>query len=360
MRKQSYEFLRKLLATPSPSGFEAEAQRAFLDYVTPFADATSSDVHGNATAILNPSGSPRVMLAGHIDQIGLMVKFISDEGFLYFEQIGGLDPMLLPGQRVVVHAEGDLVRGVIGRKPVHLLETEERTKVPKLKEQWIDIGARNKKDAAKRVSVGDPVTFDVGLVELPHGRLIAAGLDDKAGVFVIAEVARLLSRRRLKAAVYAVATVQEEVGCRGARTSSFGIDAQAGIAVDVTFASDCPDSDKRVVGDIKLGGGPVVSKGANFNPVLNGRILDAARRLKIPYQLDGDGNPPGTDANVMQISRAGMAAALVSVPNRYMHSVVEMIEQADLENAARLIAETVVGLDSTLDFDPVKSFKPRT
>jgi len=359
MRKQSHEFLRRILSIPSPSGFEAEAQRAFLDYVGPFADEVKTDVHGNAIGVLNPKGSVRVMLAGHADQVGLMVRYISDNGFLYFDQIGGLDPMLLPGQRVVVHTPSGARKGVIGRKPIHLMETEDRNKIPKMREMWIDIGAENKKNAQKLVSVGDPVTFDVAVCELAGGNTISAGFDDKAGVFVIAEALRLLAARRVKAAVYAVATVQEEVGLRGARTSCFGIDPQVGIAVDVTFASDQPEVEKKAVGDIRLGAGPVIEKGPNFNPVLVERLISAAKRKKIPHQIGAAARPPGTDANAMQISRAGVATALVSVPNRYMHTVVEMVRLSDMEHCAQLIAETVAGLDKDVDFDPIRTFKKK-
>ena len=352
MRKESGEFLEKLLSTPSPSGFEAEAQRLFLDYVGSYADETTSDVHGNAAAVLNPSGKPRVMLAGHIDQIGLIVKYITEDGFIYFDQIGGLDPMLLPAQRVLIHAEKGPVLGVVGRKPIHLLEGDERKSVPKMKDQWIDIGARKKKEAERMVAIGDPVTFDVPVKHMPNSRMISAGFDDKAGVYVIAEAARLLSRKKIKAAVHAVATVQEEVGIRGAKTSAFGIDAQVGIAVDVTFAGDSPDTDKKQVGDIRLGKGPVVGRGANFNPVLYRRVLTAARKHKIPYQISAEGNPPGTDAYVMQVNRAGMATALISVPNRYMHSPCELVHVDDLENISKLIAHTCASIDDSTDFIP--------
>jgi len=359
MRKQSHEFLGRILSIPSPSGFEAEAQHAFLDYVRPFADEVKTDVHGNAIGVLNPAGYPRVMLAGHVDQVGLMIGYISDSGFLYFDQIGGLDPMLLPGHRVVIHTSAGPRKGVIGRKPIHLMESEDRNKIPKTREMWIDIGADSRKGAEKLVSVGDPITFDVAVCELAGGNMISAGFDDKAGVFVVAEALRLLAGRKIQAGVYAVATVQEEVGLRGARTSCFGIDPQVGIAVDVTFASDQPEVDKKAVGDVRLGRGPVIEKGPNFNPVLVERLIAAAKRKKIPHQIGAAPRPPGTDANAIQISRAGVAAALVSVPNRYMHTVVEMVRVSDMEHSARLIAETVAGLDKSVDFDPIRTFKKK-
>ena len=360
MRKQSKEFLVELLSTPSPSGFEAPGSRVYLDYLAPYADEMTTDVHGNAMAVINPGGSPRVMLAGHVDQIGLMVSYINADGYLYFCQIGGHDAVNLVGQRVLIHAEKKTVLGVIGRKPIHLLEADERTKAPKMKDLWIDIGVKNKKEAEKLVAVGDPVTFDVAYRDMASGRAISAAFDDKAGVFVVAEAARLLSGMKPKAAVYAVATVGEEVGLRGARTSAFGVDPQIGIAVDVTFASDCPGSDSREIGEISLGKGPVIERGSNFNNVLVDRMVAAARRKKMPYQMKASGNPPGTDANAIQVTRAGVATGLVSVPNRYMHSVVEMVDLGDLEKCAQLIAETVAEIDNRTDFHPVRAPKKKS
>ena len=228
MRKESLEFLRKLMDVPSPSGFEQPAQRVFREYTAEFADEVETDVHGNTTAILNRDGKLRVMLAGHCDELGLMVNHIEDAGFIRFAAIGGIDQALLPGSRVVVHSKRGPVRGVIGKKPIHLLKPEERKKVLEIKRLWIDIGARNKADAGKVVEVGDPITMAGGFELLRNQLAVSRGFDDKIGSFVVAETVRLLSGGKLKAAVFGVSTVQEELGLRGAQTSAFGIDPHVG------------------------------------------------------------------------------------------------------------------------------------
>ena len=352
MRKESLEFLRKLMDVPSPSGFEQPAQRVFREYTAEFADEVETDVHGNTTAILNRDGKLRVMLAGHCDELGLMVNHIEDAGFIRFAAIGGIDQALLPGSRVVVHSKRGPVRGVIGKKPIHLLKPEERKKVLEIKRLWIDIGARNKADAGKVVEVGDPITMAGGFELLRNQLAVSRGFDDKIGSFVVAETVRLLSGGKLKAAVFGVSTVQEELGLRGAQTSAFGIDPHVGIAIDVGFASDFPGVDKSEVGEVNLGKGPVLHRGANINPVLGEHLVKTAKSRKIPYQMQSAPKATGTDANAMQVTRAGVAAALVSIPNRYMHTSVEMVSLRDAENAARLLAAAIEKMSEKMDFTP--------
>jgi len=268
MNKESYEFLRAMEETPSPSGFEQPGQRIVRQRMKPFADTIETDVHGNVIVGLNPKGSPRIMLAGHIDQIGLMVRFISDEGYLFFASIGGIDATILPGQRVTVHGKHKAGLGVIGRKPIHLMRGKpgENFKV-EIDDLCIDIGAKNKAEAQKRVSVGDPVTFELGMKKLSDDIVTSPAFDNKVGVFIVMEALRMASAmNKLKCALFAVSTVQEEIGLRGARTSCYGLDPQVGIAVDVTHASDCPGVEKKHLGDIRLGAGPVIEVGANINP----------------------------------------------------------------------------------------------
>ncbi len=351
MQKESLGFLKELMETISPSGFEEEAMKVWKKRTARHADSVSSDVHGNSIAVLNAKGKPRVMFAGHADEIGYMVKYIDDKGYLYFDTIGGVDLHLVPGERVWIKTGQGRVLGVIGRKPIHLLEVEERKKVAKLDKLWIDIGAADGKQAAKVVSIGDPAVPAVGFQVLRGDKVVARGFDDKAGAFVVSEALRLLSRKP-RAAVFGVATVQEELGLRGATTSAFGIDPQVGIAVDVTFATDCPDMDKKRVGDIKVGGGPVISRGANVNHKVFELLVKTAKREKIPYQIEAAPRATGTDANVIQLTRAGVAAGLVSVPNRYMHTPVELVSLEDLDNTAKLLAAFVLGLTPNTKFEP--------
>lgn len=353
MRPESFEFLKAMEETPSVSGFEQPVGRVIRKWMKPFADEITTDLHGNTIVALNPKGKPRVMLAGHYDQIGLMVKWVNDEGYIYFGTVGGIDPTVLPGSRVTIHTRNGPVEGVIGRKPIHLMKPEERGQAKiEIQDLWIDIGAPNRKAALKRVSIADPVTYRLGMERLGEDFVTSPGLDDKVGAYVVMEALRLASKRSLKCALYAVATVQEELGLRGARTSCYGIDPLVGIAVDVTHATDNPGADKKIAGDVALGKGPVIDLGANINPVLGELFIETARRKKIPYQLAAAPGATGTDANAIQISRAGVAAGLIGIPNRYMHTQVEVVSLADLDNAAQLIAETVARIDAKTDFTP--------
>jgi tetrahedral aminopeptidase len=353
MRSESLEFLRSLIEAPSPSGFEQPVQRLVRSYIEPFADEVRTDVHGNVIAVKNPEGYPRIMLAGHCDQIGLMIQHITDNGYLYFAAIGGIDPAIMAGIPVTVHGLKGPVAGVVGRKPIHLLSPEERDR-PKLElsEMWVDIGAKDRKAAEKLVEVGDPITFDLHFTNLGRDLVAGPGFDDKVGSFIVMEALRLLHRRKLNCAVYAVSTVQEELGLRGAKTAAYGIDPQVGIAVDVTHATDYPGCDVKRTGEVTLLKGPTIARGPNINPVLQKLLEATAKEKKIPFQPDPEPRGTGTDANTIQVNRAGVATALVSIPNRYMHTPVEVVALSDLDNAAKLIAETVAGIGPDHDFIP--------
>ena len=354
MRPESLQFLRNLIETPSPSGFEQPVQRVVREYVAPYADEVKTDVHGNVIAVKNPGGYPRLMLAGHCDQIGMMIQHVTDDGYLYFAAIGGIDPAIMPGIPVVVHNERGSVRGVIGRKPIHLLSAAERDK-PRLEisEMFIDIGAADKDEAKTVVDIGDSATFDLHFEDLMGGLVAGPGFDDKVGSFVIMEALRLIGKKKLNCAVYAVSTVQEELGLRGARTAAFSIDPQAGIAVDVTHGSDYPGCDCKKTGECKLKAGPTIARGPNINPVLQKLLQKTAEDKKIPWQPEPEPRATGTDANSIQISRGGVATALVSIPNRYMHTPVEVIALEDLESAAKLLAETLLKIKKNVDFTPM-------
>ena len=354
MDKGRVEFLRKCVDTISPSGFEEEISRIWRAEADKFADRTWADVNGNAYAVVNEGGNPRIMLAGHIDEIGLMITYIDDKGYLSFATIGGWDPQVLPGQRVRIRGKDGVSIGVVGRKPIHLLETEERKKVVKIDELWIDIGAKDKEDAEEHVSIGDPGVLDYGFETLLNDLVAARAFDDRVGAFVVLEAARLAAKMNPKAAIYAVGTVQEEIGMRGAHTSAFGIDPQVGIAVDVGFATDTPGmgNEKKKVGDIAMGKGPMIARGPNINSKLFDLLVSTAKKHKIPYQVEGAPRGTGTDANAIQLTRAGVATGLISIPNRYMHSPCEVVHLGDLENIAKLIAHTVASIDDNTDFIP--------
>jgi len=352
MRRESLKFLKELLDAPSPSGFEEPVQRIVREYIRPFADEVKTDIHGNVIAVKNPEGKPKVMLAGHCDEVGFAVTHISDEGYIYFQPIGGIDVGVSMGRKVVIHTKEGQVEGVIGRKAIHILEGDEKNKIPKIHELWIDIGVSSKKEAEKLVSIGDPITYATRFERLRGDIAVARHFDDKIGTFVVCEVMRLLKDKKISAALYSVSTVQEEIGLRGARTSAFGVNPDVGIAVDVEHATDYPGGDKKREGDIKLGKGPVLYRGANINPVVGEMLRETAKRRRIPYQFKVVTGGTGTDANAIQITRSGVASGLVGIPNRYMHSPVELISLKDAENAARLLAALIESLTPETSFIP--------
>jgi putative aminopeptidase FrvX len=356
MRKESLKFLEQLLDAPSPSGYEQPAQRVFREYVAPFSDEVTTDVMGNVFARIAGKGRdlPKVMIVGHTDEIGLQVKYVDDRGFLYFAAVGGVDAHLTPGKRVNIHTAAGPLAGVIGKKPIHLMDTKDRETVVKLEAQYIDIGARDKKEAQKLVRVGDAVTFESSFTRLQGDRVASRGFDDKAGCFVVAEVLRLVKAagKKLNVDLYGVSSVQEEIGLRGGTTSCYTVNPDVGICVEVDFATDQPDVEKKHNGEVGLGKGPILARGANINPHLFELLSSAAEKEKIALQHTASPRATGTDANVMQISRGGVATALVKIPLRYMHTPVETVSLGDLENAARLIVAALGRIKSKAEFIP--------
>lgn len=354
MRPESLSFLRTLLDAPGPSGFETAPSRVWRDTAAAFADEVRVEPSGSSLATINGTGAPRVMFAGHIDEIGLMVTYIDDDGFLYFDPIGGWDEQVFVGQRVHLLTREGFVVGVIGKKAVHLIEADERDKATKAKDLWIDIGAASQKEAAGRVRVGDAGVLGSSIQEFPNGRIVSRSLDNRIGAFVVLEALRLLSEHRIEASVTAVATTQEEIAYTGggARTSAFGLEAEVAIVVDVTHATDHPGAEKKLYGDIKLGGGPVLSRGSAVNPVVCDLLAETAEEEKIPFVFQAAPRTTGTDADSIYTAHRGIATGLVSVPNRYMHSPNEMVVLEDLERAASLLAAFVRRLKPGTDFAP--------
>jgi endoglucanase len=346
------DFLKQLVAAPSPSGFEQPVQELVRRNLRNFADELRTDVHGNVIAIKNPEGKPRVMIAAHCDEVGFMVKYITDEGYIYFAPVGGVDANLVPGQHVEVHTAKGAVPGVVGKKPIHLMEEEDKKKKQEIHKFWIDVGAGKKKELEGIVNVGDIITFQGRFNVLRNKLVTSRSFDDKAGVFVLTEIVRELAKRKFEAGIFAVSTVQEEVGLRGATTSAYAVKPDIGIAIDVEFSSDYPDIDKKRVGDISLGKGPVLYRGANINPVLGKLLIKAAREKRIPHQLSGSPRATGTDANVMQLTRTGVATAVVGLPNRYMHTPVEIVSLRDMENAVKLLVSFILKLKKDINLIP--------
>jgi endoglucanase len=344
-------FLRALLDSPGPSSFESAPARLWRSRASAFA-SVSSDVVGNSFARVDGTGGPTILLAGHIDEIGIIVTYIDENGFVYFEPIGGWDPQVLVAQRIrFLGRDGD-VYGVIGKKPIHLMKPEEREKASKITDLWVDIGAANKAEALARLAVGDAGVIHSSLLELPNGRIVSRSIDDRIGAFVVLEALARYAERPGAATVIAAATAQEEIGYSGggARVAAHSQDVQMAIAVDVTFATDHPSVEKKEHGEHALGGGPVLTRGSVVSPVVFGLLRDTADALTIPYTVHAAGRFTSTDADAIQLARNGVATALVSVPNRYMHSPNEMVALEDLDRAAALIAECCRRVTRETDF----------
>ncbi len=358
MDKMSYKvnenFLTKLVTTPRATGYELTAQRSIKEYLEKFVDKIYGDRVGNLYAVLNPDSSFRIMLAGHIDQIGFQITYIDKKGFLWFRPLGGFDVTTLAGKRVKVSGKNEkFFPGVIGKKAVHLMKPEERKKVPEMEKLFIDIGCKDKEETKKKVDVGDFAVFDYDYQRLGDNNFaVAAGFDDSIGAFIVAEIMKELAKdKTFFPAVYGISTVQEEIGLRGAIVASRAIMPQVGIAFDVGHAADAPEVKKKVVGDTKLGDGPIIVIGPNINPELFNRLIQIAEKNNIPYQKMAWNRGTGTDANAIQLS--GAATALISIPNRYMHTASEVISLDDVENIVKLVVEFVKSVTEEDTFIPL-------
>jgi endoglucanase len=333
-------FLTDLLKAKSPSGAEAQAQAVYDKYVKPSAQTYANDALGNRLASLNDKGSPTLMLAGHMDELGLIITFVNKDGYLYFDTIGGHDRSIISGRRVIIQTAAGPVKGVTGKRAVHLMDEGDRKKVPEIHEIWIDIGAKTKAEALRRVAIGDVATYDHEF-ELINGSIgTARAFDNKVGAYIVGEVLIRLAKEKAKlgAKLVSVATTQEEIGTRGAQTSAFAVDPHLALIVDVGHATDHPDCDQRKFGETKLGGGPIICRGPNINPKVYDRLVAVAKKIKIPYQLEADPRPTGTDARAIQMARGGVACGLVSIPLRYMHTPSEVVDLQDVEDCVKLFA----------------------
>ncbi len=340
------EFLNELLDARSPTGHEYEAQAVVDKWVEPIADSYRKDIMGNRFATLNLEGDPSVLFAGHIDELGLLITYIDDKGFLYFETLGGHDLSIISGRRVSILTAKGVVKGVTGKRAIHLMTPEDRKKVPQTHQIWIDLGVQSKEEAEALVSIGDACVYDQSF-ELINGTIgVARAFDDKAGAYAVLEALRRLSedKQSLKAKVISVATTQEEIGTRGAITAAFSENPDFAIAVDVGHATDSPDCDARKYGKFVQGGGPIICKGPNINPIVFDKLKSLAEKESIPYQVEADARPTGTDARVIQVAQSGIATGLLSIPLRYMHTPSEMVDLNDIENTVKLLVAFALSL----------------
>jgi endoglucanase len=359
MNRKDLTLLKDLTEAPSPSGFEVPAATIMRKRLKGVADLVDTNVLGSVHATLKGRGSgPSIMIAGHLDEVGLMVTYITDEGFISFEAIGGVDAAVLPGMRVNVYPTGEtasagqVLRGVMGRKPIHLIEQDERKNVTKIEQLFIDVGIRAKA-LKKLVRIGDAITYGVGFEEFGEGFAVARAFDDKLGVWVATRVLEEVKKAGGAAGdLIAAGTVQEEIGLRGGITSAYGVNPVIGISAEVGHATDYPDINKRQYGEAICGKGPLIARGPNINPVLFERMIAAAKATKTPYQIGPESRATGTDANAIQLSRGGKVAGLISLPLRYMHTPTEVVKLSDLDAAVRILTRFVLDMDDSVDFTP--------
>ncbi len=343
------QVLLDLLGARGPSGYESAPAEVWRAAAAGFA-RVSSDIVGTPLALVEPKhgyehDARRLLVMGHIDEIGLIVTHIDDDGYLWFRGVGGWDAQILVGQRVVLDTRGGTITGVVGKKPIHLLREEERKKVADIRDLHIDIGARDGAQARELVRIGDVAVIDAGPVELPNGRLTARALDNRLGSFVALEAARLIAAAGgAEWEIAAVAAVQEETTFGGSRTSAFALEPDAAIVIDVTHATDAPGIDVKEAGKHELGSGPVISRGSNLSAGLFELLHDTAEAEKIPFTVEASARATGTDADAVHISRGGVPTGLVSIPIRYMHSPVELVQLDDVRACARLIAAAALRL----------------
>lgn len=349
VKKSDLAFFQRLLSAPGPSSFESKPAAMWREQAGSYGAVIGTDAYGNSFATFKAGAKPRVMLAGHIDEIGLIVSYISEEGLLYFKGVGGWDSQQLVGQRVrILGYKGELL-GVIGKKAIHLQEEKDRDKVSKIEDMWIDIGAKSGEEAGKHVRVGDVAVIEQPLLELLNGRLVSKAIDNRIGAYIVLEAARRAAGKA-QAEIVAVATVQEEIGGIGAYVASYGLEPDVALAVDVTHATDVPDINKKKHGDVPLGSGPSFTVGSYVHRGVLARLIETAEAAKIPYTLETSPRGTGTDADAIAKNRRGAPTAVVSIPNRYMHSPSEMIDPGDLENVIRLITTFVEGLEADTAF----------
>jgi putative aminopeptidase FrvX len=352
MREQSLDFLKTLVNTPSPVGHEARGQRVWLDYVKAYADETYSDAYGNCVAVLNKGGSPRLMMSGHADEIAMAVNYINEDGYIYVRKLGGVDAAITKAQRVLIHTPKGPVKGVVGNVAPHLCKDEKDNKPPKIHDLFIDIGVNSRKKAAELVQVGNPITLSDEFDLLRDNLAVARAFDNRVGTFAVAEALRLLkeSKGKLHAEVCAVSNVQEEVGLLGARQIAYSLKPDIAVVVDVTHATDYPTVNKPQHGDVKIGAGPTLTHGGCNHPGVVARLEQIANSKKIPLQHEAMSATSGTDTDVIFWTRGGIASALVSLPNRYMHSPVEVISLEDLEKIPELLAAFASSLKKGEEF----------
>lgn len=357
MDMSSLSLLQKLVATPTPTGFEYDGMRVLADHLKAAGVSNLAiDLHGNLRAALNPDAPLRVMIEGHCDEIGFMVQHIDDDGFLYMTPLGGVTVPTLVAERIVIQGKAGPVTGVFGVRPPHLMTAKDREKLSsqELKDMPVDIGAKSKANALELVDLGSPAVVDAGWRPLANNRVACRGFDNRIGAFIVAEAMCRLARENLPVALHMVASVQEEVGLVGGITAAYDIAPHVGFCVDVTFATDAQKEDRKVAGDVRIGEGPVLGIGPTYHTRLNSLVLSSAASRKLAVQRQVRGRGTGTCAWAMRMSRSGAAVAQLSIPLRYMHSPVELLSLDDAFQTIDLLCASILAIPADLDLLPLQ------
>lgn len=355
MDNHALELLQRLVALPTPTGFEYDGMALLANYLKNVpVPGLQIDVHGNLRACLNPDAPLRVMIEGHCDEIGFMVQHIDDDGFLYMCPLGGVTVPLVAAERLVIRGKNGPVYGVFGVRPPHLMSAKEREKVApqELKEIAVDIGAKTRDEALALVELGSPAVVDAGWRALANNRVACRGFDNRIGAFIVTEAMRRLAGEKLNVALHMVASVQEEIGLVGGITTAYDINPHIGLCVDVTFATDAQKEDRKVAGDIRIGQGPVIGVGPTYHTTLNGLVRTAAADQKISLQTQVRSRGTGTCAWAMRMSRSGAAVSQLSLPLRYMHSPVELLSLDDAAQTIDVLCATIRAIPASFDLHP--------
>ncbi len=357
MEKKSLTLLKDLVALPTPTGFEQDGMKLLGNYLKDAGlDDVSIDVHGNLRAVVNKDAPLRVMIEGHCDEIGFMVQYIDDNGFLYMCPLGGVTIPTIASERIIIQGKDGPVYGVFGVRPPHLMNADQRKNLAPqdIRDIKVDIGATSKEDALKMVDLGSPAVIDAGWHELGNNRVSCRGFDNRIGAFIVTEAMKRLSKKKLNVALYMIASVQEEVGLVGGQTTAYDINPHIGLCVDVTFATDAQEEDRKICGDIKLGAGPTIAVGPTYHRKLNAHVEDCAARAEIKLQTQVRSRGNGTCAWAMRLSRSGAAVCQLSIPLRYMHSPVEVLSLDDVSQVIDTLCAAIENMPAEMNLIPME------
>ncbi|KAA5546664.1 M42 family metallopeptidase [Adhaeribacter rhizoryzae] len=352
MKQESFAFLEKYLNTASPTGFEAEGQKLWLEYIKPYIDEYFVDTYGTVVGVINPEAEYKVVIEAHADEIAWFVNYITDQGYIYVRRNGGSDALIAPSKRVNIHTAKGTVKAVFGWPAIHVRKIEQ-DKAPTIETIFLDCGASSRQEVEEMgIHVGSVITFDDELTVMNEKYLVGRALDNRVGGYMIAEVARMLheNKKKLPFGLYIVNAVQEEIGLRGAEMIAHRIKPNVAIITDVTHDTQAPMYEKKTSGDIHCGKGPVITYGPAVQNNVRDMIIRVAQEKEIPFQRASASRATGTDTDAFAYSHEGVAAALISLPLKYMHTTVETVHKEDVDNVSKLIYEFLVQLESGHDF----------